>query len=110
MKTPLTILFFAFSAAAAQAQQAGLPLTDPVAAQQQAREIAHGDPARWYRDDKTYQARLATTRKEIAAAYREAQNYCKLQSRDERPSCLRAARNTFQTEMAGARDTAMANR
>jgi hypothetical protein len=110
MKSTLTILLLAASAAAAHAQEAGLPLTDPVAAKQQAREIAHGDPARWYRDDKTYQARLATARKEIAAAYREAKNYCKMQPSSERSSCLSEARSTYNSEMAGARDTAMANR
>ena len=110
MRTLATTVLLALAAGAAQAQQAGLPLTDPVAAKQQAREIAHGDPARWYREDKTYQARLATARKEIAAAYREAQNYCKLQAASERSGCLREARTTYQNEMAGARDSAMANR
>ncbi|MCA1856596.1 hypothetical protein LE190_11780 [Massilia oculi] len=88
----------------AQVQTAthGDAVVDPVAAQQQAREIAKGDPARWYREDKTRQERLRTLHKEIGAALQEARNACKKVPATERKACLQEARATYQRDMAQA--------
>ncbi|HZX27209.1 MAG TPA: hypothetical protein VFF16_09080 [Telluria sp.] len=97
-------------AAAGSAQEAGAPLTPPNVAVQQRAEIARGDPHRWYQDDATLRARLHTLRKEIAAAYTEAKIGCRQAAPSERASCLRAARTTYEQDMANARETALANR
>lgn len=76
---------------------------DPVAARQQAQEIAKGDPARWYREDATVQAQLRTLHKELGAALQEARNACKKQPAAERNACLQEARATYQRDMAQAR-------
>ena len=78
-------------------------VVDPVVARQQAREIAHGDPARWYRNDPTRAARLATLQKEIGAALQEARNACKKRPAAERSACLKEARATWQQDMAQAK-------
>lgn len=83
-------------------------LVAPAAAAKQAREIAQGDPARWYREDASSQARLRTLRKEIAAALQEAENACKQAPAAERPACLQEARATYQRDMAQARTRAEA--
>lgn len=75
----------------------------PAAANKQAREIAQGDPARWYREDATRQARLRTLQKEIGAALQEAQNACKKRPAAERSACMKEARATWQQDMAQAR-------
>jgi len=86
----------AFSASA-QDHQAGSDATvNPVAARQQAQEIAKGDPARWYRDDPEQQ----TLRKELGAALQEAQNACRKAPAAERTSCMNEARATWQRETA----------
>jgi len=86
----------AFSASA-QDHQAGSDATvNPVAARQQAQEIAKGDPARWYRPDPEQQ----TLRKELGAALQEAQNACRKAPAAERKSCLDEARETWQRETA----------
>ena len=83
--------------ASAQDQQAGTDATvNPVAARQQAQEIAKGDPARWYRNDPEQQ----TLRKELGAALQEAQNACKKAPTAERKSCMNEARATWQRETA----------
>ena len=85
---------------AASAQETPLAgsdaVVDPVAARQQAQEIAKGDPPRWYRNDSEQQ----TLRKEIGAAFQEAQNACRKQPAAERKSCMQEARATWQREMA----------
>ena len=88
----------AFSASAQQPQQqAGSDATvTPIAARQQAQEIAKGDPARWYRPDPEQQ----TLRKELGAALQEAQNACRKAPAAERKSCLDEARATWQRETA----------
>ena len=68
----------------------------PVAARQQAQEIAKGDPARWYRND----AEQKTLRKELGAALQEAQNACRQKPAAERKACVAEARATFQRETA----------
>ena len=87
----------------AHAQTSSDALVDPVAAKQQAREIAQGDPARWYREDTSRQAQLRTLYKEIGAALQEAKNACKKAPAAERSACLQEARATYQRDMAQAR-------
>jgi len=87
----------------AQTQTKGDAVVDPVAAKQQAREIAEGDPARWYREDVTRQAQLRTLQKELGAALQEARNACKKLPAAERNACLQEARATYQRDMAQAR-------
>ena len=87
----------------AHAQTQGDALVEPVAARQQAREIAQGDPARWTREDTTREARLRTLRKEMGAALQEAKNACKRAPAAERNSCLKQAQATYQSDMAQAK-------
>jgi hypothetical protein len=77
-------------------------------ARKQATEVATGDPQRWYREDATPSARLRTIQKEIAAGLQEAQGNCKRQPTAERAACMKAARATYQAEMAGARAKSLA--
>lgn len=78
-------------------------LVEPAAASKQAREIAQGDPARWYREDATSQARMRTLQKEIAAALQEARNACKKAPAAERNACMQEARAIYQRDMAQAK-------
>lgn len=87
-----------------QARTSSDALVEPAAASKQAREIAQGDPARWYREDATSQARLRTLQKEIGAALQEAQNACKKMPAAERNACMQEARATYQRDMAQARE------
>ncbi len=91
----------------AQAQTATDTSTDanvpPATARKQASEIAHGDPARWYRDDATMAQRLRTLQKEIGAGLQEAQGACRKMPAAERAGCMKEARATYQQEMAAAR-------
>lgn len=86
-----------------QTQPSSDALVEPAAASKQAREIAQGDPARWYREDTTSQARLRTLQKEMGAALQEAKNACKKAPAAERPACMQEARATYQRDMAQAR-------
>ncbi|UVW30144.1 hypothetical protein [Massilia sp. H6] len=81
----------------------GDALVDPVAARQQAREIAQGDPQRWYREDATREARLRTIHKEMGAALREASNACKRGPAAERSACMKRARTIYQNDLAQAK-------
>ena len=78
-------------------------LVNPAAANKQAREIAQGDPSRWYREDATSQARLRTLQKEMGAALQEAKNACKKMPAAERNACLQEARTNYQRDMAAAK-------
>ena len=78
-------------------------LVDPAARSKQAREIAQGDPARWYREDATSQARMRTLQKEIGAALQEAKNACKSTPAAERNQCMQEARAVYQRDMAQAK-------
>ena len=78
----------------------------PAAASKQAREMARGDPVRWYREDTTRQERLRTRTKEIGAALDEAKNACKQGPAAERQACLKAAQDTWRQEMAALRSEA----
>ncbi|MFC5459170.1 hypothetical protein [Massilia niabensis] len=76
------------------------------AADKQAREIARGDPVRWYREDATEAQRMRTRQKEIGAALNEAKNACRQGPAAERRACLKAAQDTWQKEMAQVRQEA----
>jgi hypothetical protein len=80
----------------------------PATAQKQAREIAQGDPARWFREDATAAQRLRTLHKEISAGLQESQGACRKMPAAERAGCMKEARATYQQEMAGARAQVMA--
>jgi hypothetical protein len=77
-------------------------------AQKQAREIAQGDPARWFRQNPGMGARLRNLQKEIGAALQEAQGACRQLSANERSGCMKEARANYQQDMAGARAQVMA--
>jgi len=75
----------------------------PAAASKQAREIAHGDPVRWYKEDTTRQERMRRRTKEIGAALDEAKNACKRAPAAERQACLQTAQASWETEMKALR-------
>jgi len=75
---------------------------DPAVKAKQAGEIRRGDPARWYRDDASRQARLRTLQKEIGAAYQEAKNACREGAAAGRGACLKEARATYEQDMKNA--------
>ena len=85
-------------------------VTDAATAARQKQEIKQHDPARWHKEDKTYSARLHTLRKEIAAAYKEEQNACRLRGAGERSSCMNEARSIYDHDMRDAREQVLANR
>ncbi|MYM83293.1 hypothetical protein GTP44_15165 [Duganella sp. FT50W] len=93
----ITGVMMACAALAAHAQQ---DTTPPLNAQLQKQEIAHGDPARWSRPDRTPQERERTLRKEIGAALAEARQACKQVPATERGACLKDAQHTYQADMA----------
>jgi len=78
-------------------------MVTPAAASKQAREIARGDPARWYREDATAQQQWRTRQKEIGAALDEAKRACGQGPAAERSGCVKAAQETYKEEMAAAR-------
>jgi hypothetical protein len=89
---------------AAPAVQDSTPgVTPPAGAPQPKKEIAHGDPGRWYSHDSTAADQLRTVRKEIAAALQEATLACKHQPAAERNACLKEARSTYQHDMVNAK-------
>jgi hypothetical protein len=98
------------AAGAAQAQESTDSNVPPATAQKQAAEIAHGDPARWFRADATAAQRLRTLQKEIGAGLQEAQGACRKLAAGARAPCMNEARVTYQQEMAGARAHVMAER
>jgi hypothetical protein len=83
-------------------QAYGDAVVDPAVVRAQARDIAEGDPARWYRVDDTPEARLRTLRKEIGAALNEASNACKKGPTSERTACMQQARSIYKRDMAQA--------
>jgi hypothetical protein len=93
----------AIASTGALAQTSNDAMVAPAAASKQAREIARGDPVRWYREDATTQQRWRTRQKEIGAALDEAKNACRQGPAAERSSCLKAAQETWKEEMAAAR-------
>ncbi len=75
----------------------------PATANKQAAEISRGDPARWHQEDRSLAERLRTIRKETAAGLQENLGNCRALPAAERKACVREARATYATEMAGAR-------
>jgi hypothetical protein len=88
------------AASAAQAQDDST--VGKAVAAKQASEIRRGDPARWYREDPTRQARLRTLKKEIGAAYEEAKNACREGGTGGRGACLKEARARWEQYMKNA--------
>ena len=60
------------------------------------------DPARWYVDDASAQARLRTLHKEIGAAFKQAQAECRSLPAADRSACLKEARAIYRDDMANA--------
>lgn len=79
----------------------------PATAAKQAREMAQGDPARWFRENPSMAGRLRNLQKEIGAALQESQGACRKMAASERGACMREARATYQSDMAGARAQVM---
>jgi hypothetical protein len=88
--------------ASAQARAQDDSTVDSAVKVKQATEIRRGDPARWYRDDATRQARLHTLQKEIGAAYEEAKNACREGAAAGRGACMKEARATYEQDMKNA--------
>jgi len=81
----------------------------PATAQKQAREIAQGDPARWFHQNPSANASLKRLQKEIGAALQEAQGECRKAPAAERNACLSEARAIYKKDMAGAPARVMAD-
>jgi membrane-bound lytic murein transglycosylase B len=84
---------------AAQAQT-----TPPEVAAHQRQELKRGDPARWYKTDRTTAAQLRTLRKEINAAYAEAKIACRKMTADERSDCMKEARDNYTADLGNLRE------
>ena len=89
---------------------AGAQVTPPDIARQQQQEIKRGDPPRWPRPDRSEAAQLATLRKEINAALREALEACKQQGAGANSDCVKEARATHHDDMANLRQIHVATR
>ena len=61
------------------------------------------DPARWYQEDLTPQARFQTAKKEVDAAYKEAAIECKKLAPANRSSCVRDARTQWAQDLESAK-------
>lgn len=92
------------------AGQAGAQVTPPDIARQQQQEIKRGDPPRWTRPDRSEAAQLATLRKEINAALREAREACKQQGEGASSACVKEARATHHDDLANLRQIHVASR
>jgi hypothetical protein len=82
----------------------------PATAQKQARELAQGDPARWFRENPSAAASLRRLQKENAAALQEAQGACRKMPAADRSACMSEARANYQKDMAGAKAQLWAER
>lgn len=82
----------------------------PATAAKQAREIAQGDPARWFHENPSAAASLKRLQKEIGAALQEQQGACRKLPAAERNGCMSEARATYKKDMAGAQAQVMAER
>ena len=89
---------------------AGAQVTPPEIERQQLQEIKRGDPPRWTKPDRSQAAQLATLRKEINAALREALEACKQQGAGANSECVKDARATAQSDMANLRQIHLASR
>lgn len=108
LRVALGAAAFLLAIGAAYAQDSSDQNVPAATARQQAAEIARGDPARWFREDRSARERLRTLHKEIGAALQESQGNCKRQATAERAACLKEARATYQQEMAGAKAQVLA--
>jgi Skp family chaperone for outer membrane proteins len=71
---------------------------------QNAQSIAEpGDPARWYQHDTTQHDYANTLKKEAQAAYLEAQKECRSGDAASRQTCLKQAREQFNSDLADAK-------
>ena len=86
------VVFFALSMGAAMAQ------TSPSKTSSET-----GDPARWYQEDLTPQARFQTSKKEADAAYKDAVTDCKQLEASSRATCLRDARSQWMQDIETAK-------
>lgn len=89
---------------------AGAQVTPPDIARQQQQEIKRGDPPRWHKPDRTEAAQLATLRKEINAALREALEACKQQHAGSNSDCVKEAHATARDDLANLRQIHLASR
>jgi hypothetical protein len=71
---------------------------------QNAQSMEGKDPARWYKEDTTPQARYQTSKKEAAAAYRENTAQCKELPKADRSACLKEARDTYRNDLKLAKE------
>jgi hypothetical protein len=94
----------------AQVADGGDDNVAPELARHQAEELARGDPARWFQEDLTPEAKLRTGSKEAAAALRENQADCKKLGARDRRDCMQQAQQTYREEMQRARQKAYASR
>lgn len=110
----IAALTLAAAAFGASAQTTTTTSTDsnvpPATAQKQAREIAQGDPARWFREDPSAAAALRRLQKEIGAALQEAQGECRKMAASERAACMSEAQATYKRDMAGSQARIMAEK
>lgn len=58
-----------------------------------------GDPPRWYKPDTTQQERIATSRKEAYAAYKEALQDCATRDKSDRANCVAEAKATLRHDL-----------
>lgn len=103
----LSIAAFGSALAQTTSTDANVPAAT---AQKQAREIAQGDPARWFRQNPSAAASLRRLHNEIGAALQEAQGACRQLAAAERKACLAEARAIYNSDMAGAQARVMADR
>jgi hypothetical protein len=103
-------ILIAAALASAYSAVASAQVTPPATARQQQQEIRRGDPPRWYQEDRTERAQLATLRKDISAALQEALQACKQAHAGPTSDCVREARATYQEDMANLRELHLAAR
>lgn len=89
--------------AVATAQTMNDSTVAPSVAKQQKQEIKKGDPARWYKPDKTRKAQVRNKQKEIAAAYRESQAACRAEPKGQRSQCMKDARVAYEQDKSDVR-------
>ncbi|WP_051294006.1 hypothetical protein [Pseudoduganella violaceinigra] len=90
---------------------AGAQVTPPEIAKLQQQELKRGDPPRWTRPDRGEAAQLATLRKEINAALREALASCKEEGHaGARSDCVKEAHRTAQADLANLQQIHLATR
>ena len=67
LKHVFAVCLLAVASATAGAQTSNDAMVAPATANKQAREIARGDPVRWYREDATSQQRWRTKLNAVSA-------------------------------------------